>query len=50
MDRLIASLDIPDRSIDEIRRNEIEKRVQAYEEGTVQTLSVEEVMAKYNKK
>ncbi len=49
VDRLLASLDQPDKIIDEIWRKEIEHRIAAYEAGKVQTVSVEEVLGKYSK-
>lgn len=48
-DRLLSSLDQPDKGIDEIWRREIEDRIAAYEAGKTETVSVEEVMAKYRK-
>ena len=48
-DKLLASLEQPDRNIDEIWYREIEERIAAYETGKIETVSVEEVLAKYRK-
>lgn len=50
VDRLLSSLDQPDKTIDEIWRKEIEDRITAYEAGKAETVSVEEVLAKYKKR
>ena len=50
VDRLLSSLDQPDKTIDEIWRKEIEDRIAAYEAGKAETVSVEEVLAKYKKR
>lgn len=46
-DRLLASLDRPDRDIDRLWRDEVAQRLKAYQTGQAQTVSVEEVLAKY---
>ncbi len=48
-DKLLASLEQPDRNTDEIWCREIEERIAAYETGKMETVSVEEVLAKYRK-
>jgi putative addiction module component (TIGR02574 family) len=50
VDRLLSSLDQPDESIDKIWRTEIKDRIAAYEAGTVDTVSVQEVLKKYKTK
>lgn len=40
---LINSLDEPDKTLDDIWANEAEKRLRAYKEGNLQTVSYEEV-------
>jgi len=50
VDRLISSLDIPDKTIDTVWHREIGKRMSAYEAGKIETVSVEEVIAKYRNK
>ena len=40
---LLTSLDEPDKTIDEIWAVEVEKRLRAYEEGKLKTVSYEEV-------
>ena len=50
VDHLISSLDIPDKTIDDIWHKEIGKRLSAYKSGEIETVSVEEVLAKYRSK
>ena len=50
VDHLISSLDTPDKTIDDIWHKEIDKRLVAYEEGNMETVTVEEVLAKYRTK
>ena len=42
VDRLLSSLDQPDKAIDEIWRREIKDRIAAYESGMAETVSVGE--------
>jgi len=44
---LLASLDQPDESIDELWRKEVEDRVAAYKAGALKSVSLAEVLAKY---
>jgi len=50
VDRLVSSLDKPDKTIDDLWRKEIDDRIDAYESGKMETVSVEEVLAKYRNK
>lgn len=50
VDHLISSLDTPDKTIDDIWHKEIDKRLSAYKAGKMETVSVEEVLAKYKSK
>ena len=50
VDQLISSLDTPDKTIDAVWQKEIEKRLGAYKSGKMETVSVEEVLAKYRTK
>lgn len=50
IDKLLISLDQPDEAIDEIWRREVQDRIAAYEAGKITTVSVKEVLAKYNKR
>jgi len=50
IDALVESMEAPDKEIDDLWKNEIESRVTAYETGKMETVSLEEVMAKYNTK
>lgn len=47
IDRLIAVLDNPDPEVDKLWAEEVESRVEAYENGTLRPVSLEEVLAKY---
>lgn len=50
VNRLLSSLDTPDKTIDEVWQKEIGERIQAYEAGKMETVSVEEILAKYKAK
>lgn len=47
VDQLLASLDRPDPEIDAVWRKEVEARIDAYEAGRIETVSMEEVLAKH---
>ena len=47
VDGLLASLDKPDEEIDAAWREEIAARLEAYRAGKIKTVSLEEVLAKY---
>ena len=47
VDKLLSSLDQPDEAIDALWRKEVEDRIRAYNEGTLKSVSLEEVLAKY---
>lgn len=47
IDKLISSLDMPDREISELWAKEAESRIDAYERGQIKSVSLEEVLAKY---
>ena len=47
IDRLISSLDKSDKEIDELWAKEVEDRIDAYEQGKMKTISIEEVLQKY---
>ncbi len=49
VDQLLSSLDQPDESIDSLWRKEVEERIQAYQAGKLQSVSLAEVLAKYRK-
>lgn len=44
---LLASLDKPDDSIDKLWAEEIENRIDAYESGKLESVSLQSVLAKY---
>jgi putative addiction module component (TIGR02574 family) len=50
VDRLLSSLDKPDKSIDGIWRKEVDHRLSAYKAGKIKSVSVEEALAKYRNK
>ena len=47
IDRLISSLDKSDKEIDELWAKEVEDRIDAYDQGKIKTISIEEVLQKY---
>lgn len=47
VDKLLSSLDQPDEAIDGLWRKEVEERIRAYNEGTLKSVSLQEVLAKY---
>lgn len=47
IDKLLSSLDKPDRGIDELWAKEAEDRIDAYEKEKLRALSIKEVLAKY---
>jgi len=49
-EELLSSLDKPDQEIDEIWAQEAEARIDAAERGEMQTVSEEEVFAKYDRR
>ncbi len=47
IDRLIFSLDKPDKELDELWAQEAENRIDAYEQGKLKSVSLEKVLQKY---
>ena len=47
IDRLISSLDKPDKEIDELWAKEAEDRIDAYDQGKLRVVSLEQVLQKY---
>ena len=47
IDKLISSLDKPDKEIDELWAKEAEDRIDAYDQGKLKTVSLEKVLQKY---
>ena len=47
VDQLITSLDKPDRDIDKLWAEEAESRLNAYKQGKLKAVSLEEVFSKY---
>ena len=47
IDKLISSLDKPDKEIDELWAKEAEDRVDAYDQGKLKAVSLEKVLQKY---
>ena len=48
-EKLLCSLDSPDSKIDAIWAKEADARIEAYEKGEVETVSAEDVFAKYRR-
>jgi putative addiction module component (TIGR02574 family) len=49
IEKLLASLDQPDKAIDELWTKEAENRIDAYEAGNIKVISAEQVFGKYKK-
>ncbi len=47
IDKLLQSLDKPDSTIDALWAEEAERRIEAYEEGRLKAVDLEQVLAKY---
>ena len=47
IDKLLLSLDKPDKEIDELWAKEAESRIDAYEKGKIKAITLEEVLEKY---
>ncbi len=47
IDKLISSLDKPDREIDELWAKEVEDRIDAYDQEKIKAISLEKVLQKY---
>ena len=47
IDKLILSLDEPDKEIEKLWANEAESRIDAYEQGKIKALTLREVLEKY---
>ena len=47
IDRLISSLDKPDKEIDELWAKEVKDRIEAYDQGKLKAISLEKVLQKY---
>lgn len=47
IDKLLSSLDKPDKEIDELWAKEAEDRINAYEQGKIKAISLEKVLQKY---
>ncbi len=47
IDKLLSSLDKPDRELEELWVQEAESRIDAYEQGKIKALTLKEVLEKY---
>lgn len=47
IDKLLSSLDKPDRELDELWAKEAESRIDAYEQGKIKAVTLKEVLRKY---
>jgi putative addiction module component (TIGR02574 family) len=47
IDKLLSSLDNPDKKIDDLWAKEAESRIDAYERGHIQAVTLEKVLEKY---
>ena len=48
IDKLLSSLDKPDKEIDALRAEEAENRIDAYEQGKIRAIDLKEVLEKYS--
>jgi putative addiction module component (TIGR02574 family) len=47
IDKLLSSLDNPDKELDELWAREAEDRIEAYDQGKIKALTLNEVLEKY---
>jgi putative addiction module component (TIGR02574 family) len=47
IDKLISTLDKPDKEIDELWGKEVEDRIDAYDQGKIRAISLDKVLQKY---
>jgi len=47
IDKLLSSLDKPDKELDKLWAKEVEDRIEAYEQGKIRALTLKEVLEKY---
>ena len=47
IDKLLSSIDNPDREIDELWAKEAEDRIDSYEQGKIKAVTLREVLEKY---
>ena len=47
IDKLISTLDKPDKEIDELWAKEVEDRIDAHDQGRIKAISLEKVLQKY---
>jgi len=47
IDKLLSTLDRPDREVDELWAKEAEDRIDAYDQGNIKAIALEEVFRKY---
>jgi len=47
IDKLLSSLEKPDKELDELWAGEAEDRIDAYEQGKIKALTIQEVLEKY---
>lgn len=47
IDKLLASLDTPDKEIDALWTQEVENRIDSYEQGKLKAVTLEQLMEEY---
>ena len=47
IDKLLSSLDKPDKEIDELWAKEAENRIDAYDRGNIKAISLDKILEKY---
>ena len=50
IDKLLSSLDKPDKELDELWAKEAEDRINAYDRGNIKAVSLETVLREYSRK
>ena len=49
INHLLSSLDVPDKGIDGVWQKEVEERIEAYRKGHLTSISLQDVLSKYQK-
>jgi putative addiction module component (TIGR02574 family) len=47
IDKLLSSLDMPDKELDELWAKEAEDRIEAYDQGKIKAITLERVLEKF---
>ena len=47
IDKLLSSLDMPDKELDELWAKEVEDRIEAYDQGKIKAIALEKVLERF---